>query len=235
MTISAVPSTYAGTWILPSSALTAGQNAFRTTGLVPMNPAAEPASVSIKFLGHDGNGPSGPEQVSSISPRSTRTWLDVPGSIFGREADWDPILIRATVATLVARGQTWTASPTGGSYGQSVRAIGTAEAIGSTAKVIAGIRQDSLFRTNIVLANMKESNATVTVSLLLPDGTTATLQTVSIGPLGFLQLNVKDNLGVTNITGGSFMITCTTPGDQVAAYASVSNASTADPRTLLAR
>ena len=121
------------------------------------------------------------------------------------------------------------------SYGQSVRAIGTAEAIGSTAKVIAGIRQDSLFRTNIVLANMKESNATVTVSLLLPDGTTATLQTVSIGPLGFLQLNVKDNLGVTNITGGSFMITCTTPGDQVAAYASVSNASTADPRTLLAR
>lgn len=235
VTVSAVSATYAGTWIIPSSARSPGINAFWTTDLVVMNPSSETANVNIKFLGHAGTGLAGPEQIYSIPPRTTRTWPDVLGAMFNRETDWGPILIRSTVGTLVAQGQTWTASPTGGTYGQSVPALSTAEAVASTPKAIAGVRQDSTFRTNLVLANMKETNATVTVSLLLQDGTTATIQTVDVGPLGFLQLNVANNLGVTNIVGGSFLLTCTTPGGQVAAYASVIDATTADPRTILAR
>lgn len=235
VTVSAVPSSFAGTWVLPSSARAAGQNAFWTTDLVLMNPTPTTTTVNLKFLGHEGAGQSGPEQIYSMPPNSTRIWPDVLGSVFGRQSDWGPILIRSSSATLVAHGQTWTASPTGGPYGQSVPAIAAAEAIGPTPKVIAGIRQDSAFRTNLVLANMKESSASVTVSLLLADGTTATAQSFTVGPLGFLQLNVAANLGVANIVGGSFVITCTTPGGQVAAYASVIDAATADPRTILAR
>ncbi len=235
VTISAVPLTYAGTWILPSSARAPGQNAFWTTDLVVMNPTADTASVNVKFLGHGGSGPSGPERIYSIPPRSTRTWADVLGTMFGRETDWGPILVRSTASSLVVLGQTWTASPSGGSYGQSVAATSVTDAIGASPRAIAGVRQDSAFRTNLVLANMKESDTTVAVTLLLQDGTTATQQTVSLGPLGFLQLNVASNMGVANIVGGSFLISCTSPGCQVAAYASVIDASTADPRTLLAR
>lgn len=200
-----------------------------------MNPTAETASVNVEFLGHDGNGPNGPERIYSIGPRSTRTWADVLGTMFGLGTDWGPILVRSTVSSLVVRGQTWTASPSGGSYGQSLAATSASEAVGASAKAIAGVRQDASYRTNLVLANMKESAATVAVTLLLQDGTTATQQSVSLGPLGFVQLNVASHLGVANIVGGSFLVSCTTPGCQVAAYASVIDAATADPRTLLAR
>jgi len=235
VTISAIPSAYAGTWLLPSSARVAGQNAFWTTDLVLMNPSAETASVNVKFLGHDGSGSSGPERVYSIPPRSTRIWQDVLGTMYGRDSDYGPILVRASVASLVAQGLTWTASPTGGTYGQSVPAVGTAEAIGSSPKAIAGVRQDSSFRTNLVLANMKESDASLTVVLLMQDGTTATQQTVTLGPLGFRQLNLANDLGVTNMVGGSLLVSCSTSACQVAAYASLIDQTTADPRTIVAK
>jgi|GEM_PF-3113709 len=235
VTISAVPSSYAGTWILPSSARVSGQGAFWTTDLVVMNSGNNAASVNIKFLGHEGSGAAGPERVYSVSPRATLTFPDVLSMLFGETSDYGPILIRSSVSTLAVQGQTWTASPTGGSYGQSVPALGEAEMIGTTAKAIAGVRQDSSFRTNLVLANVKDTPVTVYVVLLLSDGTTSTSQVVNLGPYGFSQLNIANSFGVANIVGGSFLINCTTAGGQVAAYASVIDAATADPRTILAR
>ena len=120
LTVSAVPSTYAGTWILPSSARAAGANAFWTTDLTVMNSGSQSATVALKLLGHDGSGAGGPERTYTLPAHATLTWPDVLASVFGRETDWGPILIRSGSTTLVAQGQTWTASPTGGSYGQSV-------------------------------------------------------------------------------------------------------------------
>ena len=100
---------------------------------------------------------------------------------------------------------------------------------------LAGVRQDDRFRTNIVLANLKETEAVVTLQVLLADGTTATNHIVTVGPLGFVQLNLADHLGVTNFAGGSVLVSSSTAGAQVAAYASVIDAATADPRTILAR
>lgn len=235
LTVSAVPSSYAGTWILPSSARAAGTNAFWTTDVTVTNSGSEAASVTLKFLGHDGAGASGPERTYDIPARATFTWPDVLASVFGRETDWGPILVRATVTTLVAQGQTWTASPTGGSYGQSVPALGAAEAVGTLQKTLSGVRQDARFRTNVVLANLKESAATVTLLALLPDGTTATSYTTAVGPLGFVQLNLASHLGLASFVGGSLLVSTSTPGAQVAAYASVIDTATADPRTILAR
>ncbi|MFN7989464.1 MAG: PKD domain-containing protein [Thermoanaerobaculia bacterium] len=235
LTVSAVPSTYAGTWILPSSARVAGVNAFWTTDLTVMNSGSQPATLALKLLGHDGNGAGGPERTYTIPARVTLTWPDVLATVFGRETDWGPILIRSSSTTLAAQGPTWTASPTGGSYGQSVPALGASEAVGATPRSLAGVRQDDRFRTNVVLANMKETEAVVTLQVLLPDGTTATSYTTTVGPLGFVQLNLANNLGVTNLVGGSVLVSSSTPGAQVAAYASVIDAATADPRTILAR
>jgi hypothetical protein len=105
----------------------------------------------------------------------------------------------------------------------------------ATPKAIAGVRQDSAFRTNLVLANPNGTAATVEVTLLLADGTTATTRTVDLGPYGFSQLNVATDLGVTSLGGGSFLLTGKTAGGAVAAYASVIDATTSDPRSVLAR
>lgn len=75
----------------------------------------------------------------------------------------------------------------------------------------------------------------MTVTLLLPDGTTATTRTVELGAWGFSQLNVAGDLGVASIAGGSFLLSSPTANAQVAAYASVIDATTADPRSILAR
>lgn len=235
VTVSAVASAYAGTWLLPSSARVSGQNAFWTTDLVVMNTGTQAATVNLKFLGHSGTGSTGPEKTYEIPPNATYSFPDALSYLFGKESDWGPILIRSTVTTLAIQGQTWTASPTGGSYGQSVPAQAAAEAVGATPKGLAGLRQDTRFRTNIVLANMKEADASVTLRVLLKDGTTATTQAFTVGPLGFLQLNLANNLGVSNLSEGSALVSCSTPGCLVAAYASVIDAATADPRTILAR
>ncbi|MBK9966695.1 MAG: PKD domain-containing protein [Holophagales bacterium] len=234
ITVAALP-TVAGTWILPSSARASGVNAFWTTDLVVMNLAAESATVRLKFLGHMGAGSAGPEKTYTLPAHATQTFTDVLSSVFGLEADWGPILVRATVATLAVQGQTWTAATGGGTYGQSVPALGATETIGAAAKAITGVRQGSGFRTNLVLANLKETAATVSLALLLPDGTTSTSRTVDLGPWGFSQLNVETDLGVASISGRTFLVTCTTTDAQVAAYASVIDATTGDPRSILAR
>ena len=229
------PSGFAGTWVLPSSARTAGTNAFWTTDLAITNTGTAAASVNVKFLGHGGTGASGPERVYNIPAKSTATWPDVLATVFGRETDWGPILIRSSVATLVAQGQTWTASPAGGGYGQSVPALGLTEMVGATSRTLSGVSQDSRFRTNIVLANTKETEAVVTLQVFRADGTVATSTTLTVGSLGFVQLNLANNLGVSSLTGGSVLVSSSTSGAQIGVYASVIDASTADPRTILAR
>ena len=235
VTVAAAPGSWAGTWLLPSSARTSGANAFWTTDLTVTNAGDTAATVSLKFLGHEGNGGAGPERSYPIAARATLTWPDVLSLVFGRERDWGPILVRSTTTSLSVQGQTWTASPTGGTYGQSVPALAAAETVGAAPKALAGIRQDSLFRTNVVLANLKETEASVTIVALLPDGTTATTWTRTVGPLGFVQVNLQNDLGLASFAGGSLLVSSSTPGAQIAAYASVIDASTADPRTVLAR
>ncbi len=226
---------WAGIWLLPSSARTPGVNAFWTTDLVVMNLGTGTATVNLKFLGHSGTGVAGPEQTYTIPARATWTFPDVLASVFTLDDDWGPILVRSDVATLSVQAQTWTPSSGGGTYGQSVPGFSVAEAIGTTPKAIAGVRQDSTFRTNLVLANLKDSSATVNVTLLLPDGTTATTRTVELGPWGFSQLGVERDLGVASIAGGTFLVSSSTANAQIAAYASVIDATTSDPRSILAR
>ena len=229
------PPGYAGTWLLPSSARVAGANAFWKTDLSVTNTGSTPATVNLKFLGHDGKGSSGPESAYTVAAKATATWTDVLGLVFSRESDWGPILVRSSSTALVAQGQTWTSSPGGGSYGQSVPAVSASEAVGASSRTLSGVSQDARFRTNVVLANMKESEASVKLDVYRSDGSLVTSTTTTVGPLGFVQLNLASNLGVTALTNGSIVVSSRTSGAQVAVYASAIDATTSDPRTILAR
>ena len=224
-----------GTWVLPSSARVVGDGAIWTTDLVVANPSSAEANVTLKFLGHGSSGAGGPERSGTIPPLATKTFVDVLSSVFGRTSDWGPILIRSNVATLSVQGQTWTAAPGGGTYGQSVPALGDAELIGATPKPITGVRQDASFRTNVMLANPKGTAVTAKVVLLRPNGKTAVTKTFELGPYGFRQLGLAADFGAADLVNGTLLVSCINPNGQLAAYASVIDASTADPRTVLAR
>ena len=102
-------------------------------------------------------------------------------------------------------------------------------------KALAGVRQDPHFRTNIALANFGETQAVTTLQVLRPYGTTVKTRAVTVGPLGFVQLDLANDLDVTNLDGGSVVLSCSPATCQVGAYASVIDAKTADPRTILPR
>jgi hypothetical protein len=226
--------TVAGTWLLTSSARVQGGGAFWKTDLSIRNKGASSASVIVKFLGHSADGRGGPERSVSIPAGQTVTWRDVLSSLFGLSSDYGPILVRASTANLAVLGQTWTAGGAG-TFGQSVPVLSTDELIGSTPKSILGVRQDTFFRTNLMLANATESSASVTVQLVSIAGAVLKTVNVSLGPLSRAQYNVGADFGYPNLSDAVLVVSSPTSGARIGAYASVIDAGTADPRTLLPR
>ncbi|MDX9733802.1 MAG: hypothetical protein RBU36_06730, partial [Thermoanaerobaculia bacterium] len=226
--------TVVGTWLLTSSARVQGAGAFWKTDLSIRNKGTSSASVIVKFLGHSTDGRGGPERSVSIPAGQTVTWRDVLSSLFGLSEEYGPILVRASTSNLAVLGQTWTAGGAG-TYGQSVPVLSTDELIGSTPKSILGIRQDSFFRTNLMLANATEATVAVTVQLVSTAGAVLKTLNVSLGPLSRAQYNVGGDFGYTNLSDAVLVVSSPTAGARIGAYASVIDAGTADPRTLLPR
>ena len=112
-------------------------------------------------------------------------------------------------------------------------AVARANAITTTPRAICGIRQDSDFRTNIVLVNLAEQNAQVDLLLMSSGGSALASIQETLGPLGFRQLNIANNFGVSNVVGATLIVSSKSAQTPVAAYASVIDNRTADPRTLL--
>lgn len=222
----------AGTWLLTSSARVQGAGAFWRTDLTIRNNGPSTATVLAKFLGHSGDGRSGPERIFSVSSGGLVTYRDVLSSLFGLTSDYGPILVRSSTAHLAVLAETFTPGG-GGTYGQAVPALATSALISGSPKTILGIRQNSSFRTNLMLASAVDSIVDVDVFLMSSTGTIMGSKRLRLGPLSRAQLNVASDFDVNNLDGGAFVISSPTPGALVGAYASSIDAATADPRTLL--
>jgi hypothetical protein len=218
-------------WVLPSSARVEGIGTFWTTGLTLRNDGTSPATALVKFLGHGGDGRTGPEKTISLAAAETRTFPDVLGSLFGLSSDWGPILVTSR-GDLVVQGQTSTPG-TAGTYGQSVPAEALSALSGALPRSIAGISEDAAFRTNVMLANATATTTDVDLLLLAPDGAVRSTRRVTLGPLGFAQRNVGTDLGGSGVSGGTLLLSSPTAGASFAAYASAIDRATGDPRTLL--
>jgi hypothetical protein len=224
-------------WILPSSARVSGAGGvFWKTDLTLRNGSGGSATVCVRFLGHSGDGRGGPERSFSLGAGETRSYGDVLSSLFSLpDGEYGPLLVRSETAEVVALGQTWTAGG-GGTYGQSVPAMGSSELVGSVAKAIVGIRQGSAFRTNLVLANPNEQTVEAFVQVLGTTGGVLGSRSVTLGPLGFQQIaNVAAELGAGSLDDGTILVSSRTAGAFVATYGVVIDQATGDPRTLLAR
>jgi hypothetical protein len=181
-----------------------------------------------------------PERPGAFLPPrggSSATWADLLGSVFGLEEAWGAVQLRSASPALVVTSQTFTPGG-GGTYGQSVPLFAEAELLRSGAtRTIPAIREDASFRTNLVLANGGEAACDVDVSLLSEGGALLGTRRVPLAPLGMTQLTrVVRALGVDGAVSGARLVLSTpTAGGAFAAYASVIDEKTSDPRTLLPR
>ena len=228
-----------GPWILPSSARAAGQGgSFYTTDLTIANRGGADATATLKFLGHDADGRGGAEQTFSLGAGRTATYFDVLGSVFGVSSGYGAIRISSSSASLDVLGQTSTPGPSGGTFGQSVPAANPGTLVTqSVPRSIAAVREDGSFRTNLVLANATEASLVVDAMLVSGTGVTLASGSYSLPPLGMTQVTqVVRDLGVAaNLQNGQLLLSTATPGGAFAAYASVIDRTTNDPRTLLPR
>jgi hypothetical protein len=104
-----------------------------------------------------------------------------------------------------------------------------------TTRTIPAVREDGSFRTNLILANGTEAPVDVDVSLVAETGTVLGSRRWSLLPLGMTQVSrVVRELGFSaNVSGARLVLSTPTSGGAFSAYASVIDAKTNDPRTLL--
>lgn len=234
-----------GEWILPSSARSQGAGgAFYTTDLSVFNPSHLAGSFTLRFLGHDVDGRTGPTATFSIPARSGNTYRDILGTVFGRASDYGALLVTSDVTDLAVIGQTSTPGG-GGTFGQSVPALRRSDGIGlvgRSERSIPGVREDDLFRTNLILVNASDVRVQANV-VLYAEGEMAQGKFYSLLPKQMIQVSrIVRELGVTSqVTNAALIIRMPTPGgglhpsSAVVAYAVVIDNRTNDPRTIVAR
>jgi len=220
-------------WLLPSSARAPGRNgAFFTTDLTVANRGTAEATATVKFLGHDTDGRTGPQVAVTVPPGQFRTVTDVLGSLFGATVDWGALLVTSESLSLVVSGQT-TSPGCGGTFGQSVPSFAEASLIPSGSwRVLVPVREDSAARSNLVLANATFTPLDVDVVVLTDKGVTVGTRRVTLPPLGMTQLAVAD-LVTSALPAGQLVVSTPTTSGRFAAYATTIDNVTNDPRTLL--
>ncbi len=223
----------AATWILPSSAKVSGAyGSSWTTTLTIANGGADDALVTLKLLGHDADGRTGPAKSMLVPAGTLAEYPDVLGSVFGRTQGFGAIQVTSSSANVVVQSETSTPS-LGGTVGQALPALGPANYASATPTSLAPIRENASFRTNLVLANATE--IPVIAHLELSDvGNLLGTREIVLPPLGMTQIDrVASAFGVPSLDVGRLSVSTPTPGGLVAAYASVIDNTTNDPRAVL--
>ncbi|HEV8266917.1 MAG TPA: hypothetical protein VGR00_01740, partial [Thermoanaerobaculia bacterium] len=97
-------------------------------------------------------------------------------------------------------------------------------------------REDASFRTNLVLVNTTEASLDVDVTVLGDDGSMlGTGHYTGFSPLEMRQISrvLQAITGSSNLKNATLVLSTPTTGGSFAAYASVIDNATNDPRTLL--
>jgi hypothetical protein len=234
VTGASTPSDTGHTYVLPSSAHASGANgAFYTTDLSISNRGTTPASVGLKFIGNNQDGRNATKVTRTIAAGQSITYTDILSSVFGVSSGWGGIIVTSDSSSLKMLGQTSTPPPDGhGSFGQSVPGMVDAD-FGAPSKPLSliAIRQDDAYHTNLVLMNVSDVAASVTVQLLNASGAvSATVGPVSLLPQSTTQLT---GFAPSGTKDGVAVVSTTTTGAVIAAYAVVVDNVTSDPRTIL--
>ena len=227
---------------MPSRARSPGLGgAYYTTDLTLANTSGGDVTYILKFLGNQVDGMQGPENTFVLEKGKSVTFPDVLKSVFGIDEGFGAIQVALRVNTslpphsLAIQAQTSTPGD-GGTFGQSVPAVAEGQFIDDLIpRSIVGVREDASFRTNLILANARETETEVDITLISRDGVVLASRRVVLQPLEMTQFTrAARELGVsTDIVGGRILLSTPTISGAFAAYAALIDNVTNDPRTLL--
>ncbi|MBK9063013.1 MAG: ScyD/ScyE family protein [Acidobacteria bacterium] len=226
-------------WVLPTSAsLVSGASGVRyTTDVTVGNPGNAEAAYTLRYLGHDADGRSGPAKSFTLGAGKSATYHDVLSSVFGLTDAWGAILVTASTPELAVYGEVLAATAAG-HLGQGLPAFSDSSLVRpGQARSLLAIREDAGARTNLVLANATSASLDVTLTLVSEAGAALGSATVTLPPLGMKQLNgVARMLGASGaLTGGRVVVSTPTTDGAFAAVASVIENDSGDARTILPR
>jgi hypothetical protein len=226
------------TALLPTSAHSSGVNgAFYTTNVSIADTGATGASFTLKFLGNNQDGSTGPEQTFSLDPGKSSTYFDVLGSIFNETNNFGAIRITSSSSTLNVVSVTSTPG-FGGTFGQTLPAVSSSDFIpAGSARSILYIREGDGFRSNLILASNAPAVTNVDAALVSPAGETLATKTYPVPPNGMTQINrVVRDMGVSGpITGARLVLSSSTSGAAFTGFASVIDEATNDSTAILAQ
>ena len=224
------------TSLLPAAAWIHGAaGSYWTTTFTLVNSGSTAAAVTLKWLGHDVDGRRGPEFTYVVRAGQTLSNVEANFQANFRET-WGGILMTSSSPSVFLQSETSTNVPGGGTVGQALPALGLSDFAGTTPRTLAPMKENASFRTNLVLANPTEITVSAHVDLFAADGTLLGSRDVALPPLGMTQIgSVGWALAGTTVDLGRIAVSTPTPGGLVAAYASVIDNKTNDPRTLLPR
>ncbi|HVO49545.1 MAG TPA: hypothetical protein VMV60_00950, partial [Thermoanaerobaculia bacterium] len=214
------------TWtsFVPAAASIRGMNGSRwTTTLTLSNAGSDDATVYVSGV------------ATNVAAGATVTLPDVVHDTLGLDQTWLPLRILSTSPGVAVTAET--SSPSGaGSVGQALAALTARDLAGATPKSIAPVRDDDAFRTNLVLANATSAPLVAHVDLFDGSGAALGSRDVPLDANAATQIDaVVWTLSGRSLDAGRLAISTPTPGGLVAAYASVIDNVTNDPRTLLPR
>ncbi|HEY3349977.1 MAG TPA: DUF5666 domain-containing protein [Thermoanaerobaculia bacterium] len=211
--------------------------AFFTTSLTLSNASSSSVTVEIRFHGHDRDGRGAPVSRMTLGPQETRTIDDVLGTLFGAASDFGSLAVASNSGALFVSSRTGTPGADG-SFGQDIPAAGREDLVREgSSRLLAGVRQSSAFRTNLVVANAGEIDTDVEVELEDAAGTALGTARIALRPLEMRQLNdVARALGARDgFRDGRLRLSTPTANGAFAAFASEIDNGTNDPRTLWPR
>ncbi len=224
-------------WLLPTSAsLVSGASGVRyTTDVTLANTGDTESAFTLRYLGHDIDGRTGPAQSFTLGAGKSVTYQDALSSVFGLSNSWGAILVTSSTPDLAVYGQVLAETATG-HVGQGLPAASDAGYVRpGQARSLLAIREDARARTNLVLANATSKSLDVNLTLVSEAGAPLGSATVTLPPLGMKQINrVARSLGFTGaLTGGRIVVSTPTTDGAFAAVASVIENDSGDARTIL--
>jgi hypothetical protein len=232
-------------YYLASVARTAGGTvaapAYYTSDVFVANRGGRTANYTVKFLGHDQDGTTGPERSFTLGAGNAATFRDVLGSVFNLSSGGGYGAIRITADSPDLKITSVTTTPTAdktGAFGQSVPAVATPQLMTPASPgTIVGLREDATARTNLVLLNATENPLDVDLALWDDNGPSLGTATQTLPPLGMKQIGrvVESLTGARNTSNATLVLSTPTAGGAFTAFASLINNVTNDPATLLPR
>jgi glucose/arabinose dehydrogenase len=192
------------------------------------------AEIAATLTYRDGTAPVA--RPTTVPAGAVREWRDVLVSLFELPAD-AATAGAVTVASdgpLVARGRTWAAAAAG-SYGQDYPGLAADDGIGSgTIGMLAPLRRDACFYSNVGVVNLGDTDCTIAVRLLDADGAQAgsTLQ-FDVPPGEWRQtFDAFAAAGAGDHASAYALVEVLTAGGRAWAYGAVIDRTTRDPATV---